>query len=295
MQEQNAAKGILALIIATVFFATQDIMTKHLTSSLHAVQIVSIRFFFFAIFSLVFAYQRRVLSQSFRSNNYLLQCCRGLLIVTEITVFAYAIGHLGLAEIHTLFACFPLIVTALSQPLLGEKVGWRRWLAVAVGFLGTLLILKPGFGLVDPFALLALSAAGMFALYNIMTRKVSKTDSFETSLVYFGVVGFLGSLLVVPFYWQTPAGDEYLWLALISITGIIGHLLLIKALELTPAVVLQPFNYFVLVWAIIMGYLLHGEILDSLSFIGVTIVVCSGIFIARREYSIYRKKLSPQL
>ena len=207
-------------------------MTKHLTSSLHAVQIVSIRFFFFAIFALIFAFRRGLLTKSLKSKNYLLQIFRGLLIVTEITVFAYAIGHLGLAEIHTLFACFPLIITALSQPLLGEQVGWRRWLAVVVGFIGTLLILKPGFGLLDPFALLALSAAAMFALYNIMTRKVSKTDSFETSLVYFGVVGFLGSLLVVPYYWQAPVGEQYFWLLLISITGIIGHLLLIKALEL---------------------------------------------------------------
>ena len=137
--------------------------------------------------------------------------------------------------------------------------------------------------------MLALVCALMFAIYNLITREVSRHDRFETSLLYFGVVGFIGSLLVVPFYWQTPNSDQVFWLIIISITGIIGHLLLIKALQLAPAVILQPFNYFVLVWAMIIGYFVYDEVLDTQTLIGAAVVVISGVYIARREYTVARR------
>jgi drug/metabolite transporter (DMT)-like permease len=129
----------------------------------------------------------------------------------------------------------------------------------------------------------------MFALYNLITRKVSKIDSFETSLLYFGVVGFLASLLVVPFYWQTPNQNEFIWLLIISITGIMGHLLLIKALQLASAVILQPFNYFVLVWATGIGFVIYDEILPVQTLAGAALVVASGVFIGYREFKLYQR------
>lgn len=219
-----------------------------------------------------------------------LQIFRGLLICGEMALFAYALHFMGLAELHTIFACFPLIVTLLSVPILGEAVGWRRGLAVLVGFVGTVIIINPGSGVFTPFALMGLICAVMFAIYTLLTRKVSKVDSFQTSLLYFGVIGFLGSLLVVPFYWQTPNQSEVLWLLVISVTGIMGHLMLIKALQLAPAVILQPFNYFVLLWATGIGYFAYGEVLAIQTLAGAALVVASGVFIGYREYKLYLRE-----
>jgi drug/metabolite transporter (DMT)-like permease len=172
--------------------------------------------------------------------------------------------------------------------MLGEQVGWRRWLAVSIGFIGTLIIIQPGSGVFSPFAMTALACALMFAIYNIITRKVSRQDSLETSLLYFGVVGFLVTLLAVPFFWQPMSNSEILWLLMISIISIFSHLLLIKSLELAPAVILQPFNYFILVWAMVIGYSFYGEILDTTTLIGAVLVIGSGVYIARREYLVAR-------
>ncbi len=282
--KDNTLKGIVILVIATFFFAAQDALTKRLTQTLSVFEIVCIRFFIFSLFALVFAHRRIGIWQGLKSASPGLQITRGLLISSEIAVFAYAIRFLGLAEMHALFACFPLLITVLSVPMLGERVGWRRWLAVIVGFLGTLLIIRPGIGVFDPFSAIALIASLMFAVYNILTRKVSRTDRFETSLLYFGLVGFLGFLLAMPFVWKTPTVEESALLISLSITSIIGHLCLIKSLELVPAVILQPFNYFVLVWAIALGYLLYGEVLEPVTLFGAGMVVASGVFIARREH-----------
>ena len=279
----NTVKGITILVIATFFFAAQDAFTKQLTQTLSVFEIVCIRFFFFSVFALIFAHRRVGIRQGFKTKNPGLQILRGLLISSEIAVFAYAIRFLGLAEMHALFACFPLFITALSVPLLGESVGWRRWLAVMLGFVGTLLIIQPGYGVLDPAAVIALIASLMFSLYNILTRKVSRTDKFETSLLYFGVVGFVAFLFFMPYVWETPSKTEALMLIGLSTTAIIGHLCLIKALELVPAVILQPFNYFVLVWAMLFGYAFYGEVLGFVTLVGAGIVVASGIFIARRE------------
>jgi drug/metabolite transporter (DMT)-like permease len=283
-ESDQAVRGIIALVVATLFFAGQDAITKHLTQSISVAQIVTVRFFFFSLFAIVYASHSMDIKLAFRSTRPKLQILRGLLICSEIALFAFALQHLGLAEMHAIFACFPLIITALSVPFLGEKVGWRRWMAVGLGFIGTLIIIRPDSGAFSLYVVIAMACAFMFAIYNLITRKVSRHDRFETSLLYFGVVGFISSLAVVPFYWQTPTFDQIFWLGVISITGIIGHLLLIKALQLTPAVILQPFNYFVLLWAMIIGYSVYGEVLQTYKIIGAALVVFSGVYIARREY-----------
>ena len=204
--------------------------------------------------------------------------------MVEMAVFAYALHFLGVAPTHALFATFPLMVTALSAPLLHEVVGWRRWIAVFIGFLGTLIILKPGLGVFHPGALIALAAAFMFAVYNLLTRIAGRSDSFNSSLLYFGLVGLGLSSVLAPFYWQPISDYDKLWLLVISLTGIAGHYLFIKALELTPAVILQPFNYFILVWAIVVGYLVYGEVLSTSSLLGALLVIAGGLLVARREY-----------
>lgn len=287
---EQSTKGIVLLVLATLIFACQDAITKHLTETLDVAQIINVRFFFFALFAIAFAMRGSGLKVAMHSAAPSLQIFRGLLICGEMALFAYALHFMGLAELHTIFACFPLIVTLLSVPILGEAVGWRRGLAVLVGFVGTVIIINPGSGVFTPFALMGLICAVMFAIYTLLTRKVSKVDSFQTSLLYFGVIGFLGSLLVVPFYWQTPNQSEVLWLLVISVTGIMGHLMLIKALQLAPAVILQPFNYFVLLWATGIGYFAYGEVLAIQTLAGAALVVASGVFIGYREYKLYLRE-----
>jgi len=288
VQQDRTVKGIFALILATLLFASQDAITKHLISTMPVAQLMFVRYFFFALFALVYASRKTRLRHVLHSHWPKLQLLRGLLIASEMALFAYTLKYLGIAEMHTIFACFPLIITVLSVPMLGEQVGWRRWLAVSVGFIGTLIIIQPGSGVFSPFAMTALACALMFAIYNIITRKVSRQDSLETSLLYFGVVGFLVTLLAVPFFWQPMSNTEILWLLMISIISIFSHLLLIKSLELAPAVILQPFNYFILVWAMVIGYSFYGEILDTNTLIGAALVIGSGVYIARREYLVAR-------
>jgi len=282
--------GISLLMVATVLFAWQDVFTKQLTASVSVTQIMLVRFAAFAIFALIYAQCQCGIAAAAKSMMPKLQVVRCLIMCTEIGLFAYAIQFLGVAEIHAIFSCFPLIVTALSVPLLGERVGWRRWLAVIVGFIGTLIIVQPGTGVFNPASLLALVCVLMYSLYNILTRKVSRRDSFETSLLYFGIVGLIASVIAVYGRWKTPDAHTVLLLCGICFTSVCAHLLLIKALEVTSAVVLQPFNYFILVWAIVLGFLVFGEVLALHQVVGASIVVASGLYVGVREYLISRQR-----
>ena len=280
--------GITLLLIATVFFASQDVITKQLGEHISVTQILVVRFAAFALFALIYAQRTVGVATVFKSATPRLQIVRCLIMCAEIGIFAYAIQFLGVAEIHAIFSCFPLVITALSVPFLGEQVGWRRWLAVSIGFAGTLIIVQPGADVFNPAALLALLCVVLYSVYNILTRKVSRQDSFETSMVYFGVIGFLASLVAVIGRWQTPDSQTMWLLAGICVTSVAGHMLLIKALEVTSAVVLQPFNYFILVWAIFLGYFIFGEVLALHEVVGAIIVVSSGVYVGVREYLISR-------
>lgn len=281
--------GIVLIIISTVLFATQDAITKQLTTTVSVTQIMLVRFLAFSIFAIIYAHRKIGLKRAAQSSVASVQVVRCLLMCTEIGLFAYAVRFLGIAEIHAIFSCFPLVVTALSVPMLGEAVGWRRWCAVLIGFVGTLIIIQPGTGVFNPAALLALVCVLMYAFYNILTRKVSKQDSFETSLLYFGVVGLVASIIAVYGRWQTPDTTTALLLLGICFTSVLAHMMLIKALEVTSAVVLQPFNYLILVWAILLGFWLFGEVLALHQIVGAGIVVSSGLFVGFREYVTHRR------
>lgn len=280
--------GIGLLVISTFTFAVQDAITKELTHLVPVAQIVATRFFAFSILAIIVAHFSVGLKVAVRSAIPLRQTVRVLIMCFEIGLFAYGIRFLGLAEIHAVMACFPLIVTALSVPMLGETVGWRRWLAVGAGFVGTLIILAPGADVFNIYALIPLACAFLYAVYNLMTRRVSRHDSFQTSLLYFGLVGFMASIIVAVPQWQPMDRATAGMLLAICCTSVFSHLLLIKALEWTAAVILQPFNYLLLVWAILLGYVIFGETLSAMELIGAFIVVMSGIFIGYREYRLVR-------
>lgn len=275
------------MCIATFIFAVQDTVTKELSSELPIAQIVFVRFVAFLGFALLIAWRSEG-GLALRSSVPRLQIVRCIGMCSEIALFAYGLRFIGIAEMHALFACFPLFVAALSVPVLGESVGWRRWLAVGCGLVGTLIILRPGADVFDPKALIPLACAFIYAMYNLLTRRVSRTDSFATSLVYFGLVGTVASGTLALGQWQTVANEEFWLLSLLCATSICGHMMLIKALQLTEAVVLQPFHYLILPWAIVIGYFVYQEVLDVWTVLGACIVVGSGIYVAWREYRLSR-------
>ena len=283
----NSAPGRLAgiglMCVATLIFSAQDAITKQLSTQLPIAQIVFVRFAAFLVFALVFAWSTSG-GLALRSRVPRVQLLRCLAMCSEIALFAYGLRFLGMAEMHALFACFPLFVAALSVPLLGETVGWRRWMAVGVGFVGTLIILRPGADVFDPLALIPLVCAVIYAVYTLLTRRVSRSDSFATSLVYFGLVGTVAAGSVAVWQWQPVQGQAMWLLGALCLTSVTAHMMLIKALQLTEAVVLQPFHYLVLPWAMIIGYLVYQERLDALTLLGAAIVVGSGVYVAWREY-----------
>ncbi|MBX2836916.1 MAG: DMT family transporter [Gammaproteobacteria bacterium] len=284
LNHNKTVQGIAVLVLATVLFGLQDALTKGITNDIPAAQIVFIRFVAFALFALLYVHHRLGVRRAIRSAAVGRQILRTSVMCGEITLFTFGLRYMGVAEMHAIFSCFPLVVTALSVPMLNEQVGWRRWLAVTIGFIGTLVILRPGSGVYEIFAVIPLVCAVLYALYNMLTRQVSRQDPFETSLLYFGCVGML--VMCVPAWavWQPLPSEAVLNLAALCAVSVTSHFLLIKALELTEAVILQPFNYLILVWVSVFGYLFFGEVLDQFEILGACIVVASGIYIGRREY-----------
>ena len=176
-----------------------------------------------------------------------------------------------------------IIVTALSVIILKEKVGWRRWLAITTGFLGILIILRPAIISFEPFSFIALGCAFLFALYQILTRLVSKYDNNDTTLLYTGIIGALILTSVGPFFYSEVQSIDWLWILLISILGLIAHLCIINALKLAEASLLQPFNYLHLVFVTIIGIFIFKEVLETPVIIGSTIVITAGLYTFWRE------------
>ena len=206
------------------------------------------------------------------------QIFRGLLLAAEICVMVQAFTVLGLVESHAVFTCYPLLVAALSGPVLGEKVGWRRWSAIGVGFVGVLIILEPGYRVFAPAALIPLLAASMFALYGLLTRYVARKDPAAVSFFWTGVSGAVAMTLVGVWFWEPMTGPDWGWMAVLCVTGASGHFLLIKALEVAEATAIQPFAYLQLVFAAGLGITVFGEALETNVAIGAGVVVAAGLF-----------------
>jgi drug/metabolite transporter (DMT)-like permease len=280
----DAARGILLILLANLWFASMDTVSKTLVMEYSIAQVLWMRFAFFAVFASALALIRgKGLTGGFRSERPWFQSARSVLLVAEIGCFILAFRYMQLADTHSIGAVFPLVITALSALWLGEKVGLRRWAAVIVGFCGVLVILRPGFGVFDPVSLLPLAGAIGFGVYQVMTKVASRTDSMETTLLYTGWVGLAAMTLFGPFHWTWPDAWGWFLLLLAGFLGSIGHMTIIKALEIAPASVLQPFNYTLLVWATCIGFLVFGDLPDVWTVAGAAIVVSSGLYVWWRE------------
>lgn len=284
MTQNNAPLGIALMIAATFVFAMQDGISQHLAREYNVMMIVMVRYWFFAAFVIAVASRATGgLRQAVRTDQPKLQIFRGVLLAAEICIAVQGFVYLGLIESHAVFACYPLLIAALSGPVLGEKVGWRRWAAIGVGFIGMLIILQPGTGVFSPYALIPLVSALMFALYGLLTRFVARKDSAATSFFWTGVSGAVAMTVVGITFWEPMSGSDWLWMGLLCLTGAGGHFLLIKTYEVAEASSVQPFAYLQLVWASALGLLVFAEQLRTNVVIGASLIVAAGIFTLVRE------------
>lgn len=282
--ERNHKVGIALVIGATAIFAMQDAITKHLVTDYPITFIIMARYWvFFAVGTIMAARADAGFKNTVRSRKPVIQIARGLILVFEIAMVGLAFKTMGLAEVIALFQSYPLFVTALAAIFLGEKVGWRRWLALAVGFGGILVILRPGSGVMEFGAVYTMLGAIAYALYQILTRVSGTSDSAVTSFFYVGAVGAVLMTLGLPLFWVSMAPVDLLWLGLLCVMAMVAHFFLIKALTLAPATLLQPFNYLQLVWSIIVGWIVFRDMPDIWTFVGGFIVVGSGLFVFYRE------------
>ena len=267
--------------VAMFLLAAMDGITKTLAPDYSVPQILSVRFLIFCLFALAIA-RPKSLRAAFRSHHPYLQIARSPIITIEVGVFIIAFRYLPLADAHAIAGIAPLLVTALAVPVLGEKVGLRRWSAIAIGFIGLLVIVRPGLGVFNPAALLPLGGACLWAVYQILMRKVAE-DSAATSLLYMAVIGAVVMTALAPFFWRPPDATGWLLLVALGLVGSLGHYILIKAFQAAPASTLQPFHYVVLLWATAVGYVIFGDLPDTWIILGAAIIAASGLYAFYRE------------
>jgi drug/metabolite transporter (DMT)-like permease len=283
--------GYIFVLLAITIFSIQDAISKYLGSLYPPVLITMIRYWVFAAFALAWAARSPGgLLAAFKTKWPVIQTLRGVLLAGQIVVVITAFARVGLAHSQAIFSAGPIFVALLSMPILGERVGWRRWSAIIVGLLGVLLILKPGDAGFDVNVLIPMASALVFAFYVIATRLVSHDDTSTTSFLYTGVAGAVAISLIGPFYWTPLAAGDWFWMILLCITGTTSHFCLIKAYEHLDAAEVQPLTYLQLVFASFIGVSIFGETLHLNTVAGSAIVVAAGIFTVWREAVVARRE-----
>ena len=280
----NPRLGIILMILVTMIFAVQDGISRYVAEQTNPITVVTIRYWFFALFVLALCKIRngsiRAVAQT---RQPILQIGRGVILVTQIVTAVFAFVSVGIIGFHTLFAIYPLMIAAMSVPFLGERVSWRRWTAIAAGFCGVLIILNPTTMSLDMATLVPLFSALLFAVYGVLTRYASRQDSAETSFFWTGFAGAIAISFVAPFFWLPPQGTAWIWMAALCLTGVTGHFLLIKSLEVAEAATVQPFTYFQLMFSTLVGIMAFDDMLSIRIVIGSAIIVAAGLFTLYRE------------
>jgi drug/metabolite transporter (DMT)-like permease len=288
---RSKTRGYIFVLLAITIFSIQDGISKHLGGAYPPVFVTMIRYWAFGLFTILLAAKMRGgIVATARTKRPVLQVIRGLLLAAQVVVVISCFAVIGLAHSQAIFSATPILIALLAMPLLGERVGWRRWTAIGAGLVGVLLILKPDSGFFDVTLLLAVLSCFLFAFYVIATRLVSRDDSSMTSFFYTGVVGAIAMTLVGPFYWTWMAPTDWVWMALVCMTSISSHYFLIRAYDMLDAAAVQPLTYLQLVYASIIGVTIYGETLSLNTIIGSVIVVASGIFTIWREHVVGRRE-----
>jgi drug/metabolite transporter (DMT)-like permease len=284
MAEDNTRLGIGLMVLTMMVFAAQDGLSRHLAGEYNVIMIVAIRYWFFAGFVIAFSARKAGGLRAVAATRIRwVQILRGVVLAVEICVMVYAFTLLGLVESHAVFASYPLIVAALSGVILGERVGWRRWSAIVIGFIGVLVILNPGRSVVSVAAFVPLVSAAMFALYALLTRYAGRIDSAATSFFWTGVAGAIAITPLGLWTWEPMSAPDWGWMGLLCVSGALGHWLLIRAYEVAEAGAIQPFSFLHLVFAATVGILVFGESLAFNTALGGAIVLAAALFTVWRE------------
>ena len=270
--------GILFGIFAYLSFSILDAIQKTLVLHHSIFQLLLVKYFFVLCLSL-FESKRKNNYLFYKSKNIKLQIFRSLLSMIESGCFVLSFKYLSLANAHSVGSLAPVIVVALSAIILKEKVSPKTWIAIFIGFIGVLIILRPTSSIFDPKALLPLIAAFILGLYQIVTKKVSKHDTNETSLFYTSIIGLIIMSLLSSKFWTPVDKSSYSMFIGIGIFFSLGLYLQIIALSKARASIIQPFHYTLIFWAIIFGYIFYNDIPDMFTVIGAVIITCSGIFV----------------
>jgi len=282
-QRRQRLIGIALMCGAVATFACLDATGKYLLRYMDPLQIVWARYFGAFLLALVFL-NPITMPKMMTTSRPLMQIGRSALLLGSTALNFFALRYLQLDEALAILFSTPFLVALLCGPLLGEWVGWRRWAAISVGFLGVLLVARPGFGGLHPAALLSFGSAICYALYVISTRVLARTDSSETTLFYSNLVGAVAMLPIIPFVWTKP--DSAFVVALMVLIGALGsggHYLLICGHRLAPASTLAPFIYTQMVWTTTLGFLVFGQVPHRWTIIGGLVVIASGLYLLNRE------------
>lgn len=281
LSARDLRRGIALMLLTTFMFVSLDVLAKYITQSYPVVQAVWARYFFHAVLLVVILGRR--LPTYLPTRKPLLQLVRSALLLVTTLLFFLGLRSMKVVDASSIMFAGPLLVTALSMPLLGERVGPRRWSAVVVGFCGALVIVRPGTGMMQPAAVYPLLAVCCYAFYQIITRQLSRHDSSVTTLIYTAVVGGLVTSALLPWNWVTPDALTWLLMAGLGVLGAAGHYTLIRALSYAPAAVVAPLGYTSLLWSTSLGFLVFGDLPDAWTLGGAGIIIASGLYVLRRE------------
>lgn len=285
MKNNKFYLGAFLFVLAWAIIPIMDGIAKHLSASLPVTQIAWARFLVIFIISLPIVglsfFKKK--AEFFISKNIKLQILRNIFIIIATFLFFYSISKISLTTTLALSFVYPLLVTLFSPIFLGEKVGMARWIAVAYGFGGTLLIIKPGFGSFELATVAALGAGFFYAMFIISTRRLSLQDNPLTTLTLTGVIGLLVLSFPTFLFWENPSQEEWLLLIAMGTIGAIGHLLIILSHRLAQASLLAPFSFFEIITNTLIGFYVFSEFPDIISWLGIFIIIGSGVYISWRE------------
>ena len=274
--------AVLLLTCGVVLFAVMDGISKLMSAESSVVQLVWARYMF-AVPVVLAATKPSAWLRLLQSERPGLQVGRSLLPVLANTTAVIALGLMPLADATAITFIYPLLVVALSVPLLGERVSARSWLGVAAGFVGILVMARPGAGTIAWTGLFPLATAFFFALYQVLTRLVSCEDRPVVTLAWTIAAGLAVTTALLPFRWNHVDGPDWLLLILSGILFGLGQLLLIRAFAMAPAAVLAPFSYVQIIAAVVFGALVFGQLPDTWTLAGITLVVLAGVYVLRRQ------------
>ena len=270
--------GILFAITAFFSFSLLDAVQKTAVINHSIFQLLLVKYFFVLFLSL-FESKRKINYKFYKSNNIKLQILRSLLSLIESGCFVLSFRYLTLADAHSVGSLTPILIVILSAIILKEKVSPKTWIAIFIGFVGVLIILRPGTSIFNPYSLIPLAAAFFLGLYQVFTKKASEYDPSETSLFYTSIIGIVIMSILAFIYWQPTNISSYFIFLGTGIFFSLGVYFQIIALTRARASVIQPFHYTLIFWAIILGFIFYGDIPDAFTLIGALVITISGIFV----------------